>query len=287
MNEVELVLAAENELGEGPLWNNAEQALYWVDIEAGNYQRYEPSTGHHQVINIGIKVGALAFRQSGGLVLATEKGLMFFDPPINELAPIRDPEASKANTRFNDGAVDRAGRFWAGTLGDPYNNNLYRMDTDWSIHRMETGLDISNGIGWSVDDRVMYLIDSTPKVIFAYDFDLVSGTVSNRRVFVDRSGKIGVPDGLIVDAEDFIWTAIWGGSCLERYDPQGQLVKVIPLPVTFPTSMAFGGSTLEDLYITSALVEIPLVERKPEAWDGGLLRIPNAGKGLPESLFTG
>ncbi|HSV86759.1 MAG TPA: SMP-30/gluconolactonase/LRE family protein [Levilinea sp.] len=287
MHEVELVLIVKDELGEGPLWHPGEQALYWTDIEGRRYHRLDPASGAHEVIPVGERVGALGFRQSGGLVLATDHGFALFDPVARALTHLDDPEAGKPQTRFNDGAVDRAGRFWAGTLGDPENNHLYRLDPNGAIHRMDSGIDISNGIGWSLDDRTMYYIDSTRFVIYAYDFDLPSGAIANRRVFVDRSAKTGVPDGLIVDAEDFIWTAIWGGYCLERYDPAGKLERSISLPVEFPTSMAFGGPTLEDLYITSAQEAIPLPDRPNFPLAGNLFCIRRAGRGLAEPMFAG
>ncbi len=287
MPEIELVIAAQDELGEGPLWHTGEQALYWVDIEGRRYHRLDPARGEHTLVAVGVQVGVLAFRRQGGLVLATEQGFGFFDPASRTLTAIGDPEQDKPETRFNDGAVDRRGRFWAGTLGDPFNNNLYRLDPDGAIHHMDTGLDISNGIGWSPDDRVMYLVDSTPSVIYAYDFDLASGGLANRRRFVDRAGRPGVPDGLIVDAEGFIWTAIWGGSCLERYDPAGRLERTVAVPPLYPTSLAFGGADLDVLYVTSARTEIPAAERArfPEA--GGLFRLHGAGRGLPEPFFAG
>jgi sugar lactone lactonase YvrE len=287
MMKVELVLPVSDELGEGPLWHPTEQALYWVDIELGRYHCYDPRTGAHEIVEVGGKLGALGFCADGGLVLATDHGFSFFDPATHVETPIGDPEADRPETRFNDGAVDRAGRFWAGTLGGIKNNHLYRLDPDGSIQRMESGIAISNGIGWSPDNRVMYYVDSIPGLIYAYDFDLPGGSISNRRVFVDRSAKPGVPDGLTVDAEGYLWVAVWEGSCIEVYDPQGRLVRTVPMPVVFPTSLAFGGADLTDLYITSAKVEIPAEEREKSPLAGNLFVIRNAGKGLPEPMFAG
>lgn len=286
-NEVELVVSARDVLGEGPLWHSKEHVLYWVDIEGERIHRLDPLTGEHEVIPVGEKVGVIGFRQASGLVLASERGFSFFDPDTRRLEPIGDPEQDKPQTQFNDGAVDRRGRFWAGTTGDPFNNSLYRLDPDGAIRRMDSGLDVSNGIGWSLDNRVMYLVDSTPGVIYAYDFDLDSGSIANRRVLVDRSGQPGVPDGLIVDAEGSIWTAIWDGACLERYDPQGRLAQSLNLPVQYPTSMAFGGPDLQTLYITSALYEYPPDQRDNYPLDGGLFCARGLGQGLPEPFFAG
>mgnify|MGYP003380314261 CR=1 FL=1 len=135
-NDAELVLAAGDELGEGPVWHSEEQALYWVDIDGRRYHRLEPSTERHDIFNVGEMIGALALYRHGSVVLATERGFSFYDPSQNTLTPIGDPEADKPESRFNDGAVDRAGRFWAGTLGDGNNNSLYRLDPSGVIQRI-------------------------------------------------------------------------------------------------------------------------------------------------------
>ena len=284
---VELAWDSKDELGEGPLWNGAEQALYWVDIENGLYHRLKPASGEHETVGVGELLGALAFRRSGGLVLAGEHGLSFFDPAARAVERIGNPEAGKSGVRFNDGKVDRAGRFWAGTLGDADRNALYRLDADSSIHLMQGGVSISNGIGWSPDNRVMYYVDSTPACLYAYDFDLAAGTIENRRVLVDRSARAGVPDGLTVDAAGCIWVAVWGGACVEQYDPAGKLMRTLDLPVACPTSVAFGGPGLDDLYITSARVEIPPAERERHPLAGCLFRVSGLARGLPEPAFAG
>jgi len=287
MGEIELVFAAHDVLGEGPRWHPQEQCLYWVDIEEKRYHRLHVATNTHQIFNVGELIGVLAFRSRGGLVMASERGFSFFDPEMQKLEHIGDPESHKPETQFNDGAVDRLGRFWAGTLGDPFKNSLYRLDPDLSIHLMDTGFDISNGMGWSPDNRVMYLTDSTPGMIYAYDYDLATGSITNRREFVNRSGQPGVPDGLTVDAEGFIWSAVWDGGCIERYDPDGKLERRINLPVQYPTSMAFGGQDLDELYITSALYEFPKEERHRYPLDGGLFCIKGLAKGIEVSMFAG
>jgi L-arabinonolactonase len=287
MNEIMHVFAAQDELGEGPLWNPLEQKLYWVDIEKGCYHHFHPATGAHEIIQVGKRIGVLAFRHKGGMVMATERGFAFWDTQAKRLQHIGDPEADKPQTRFNDGAVDRLGRFWAGTLGDSYQNSLYRLDADLTIHKMESGIDISNGIGWSPDNRVMYYTDSSPQKIYAYDFDLPTGTISNKRVFVDSSDRPGSPDGLTVDAEAFIWSARWGGWCLERYDPAGKLERTVKVPVECPTSVMFGGANLDVLYFTSASIEIPKDKRSQFPLAGDLFCFQPGVKGLPEALFAG
>ncbi len=229
MSEVEHVLDIKNKLGEGPVWNPTEQALYWVDIERNRFYRMDPTTRKYEVFDVSVPVGVLALRASGGLVMATKNGFAFWDRQ-HGLRFISDPEAEKPHTRFNDGAVDCRGRFWAGTMcGLPEmceapEGSLYRLDPDSSIHRMETGLKISNGIGWSPDNKVMYLTDSPQYMIYAYDFDAASGAVENRRTFIHTSDEEGVPDGLAVDSEGCIWSCAGylGHPCKNRRRAPGQ-----------------------------------------------------------------
>jgi L-arabinonolactonase len=286
MDEIHHLLAVQNELGEGPLWNPVDQSLYWVDLTATCYHRLHPASGLHEVVEVGDRIGALAFRSGGGLLLAAKHGFAFWDPVVSALQYIVDPEADKPNKRFNDGAVDRGGRFWAGTTGDFYNNHLYRLDPDLSVHRMESGIDISNGIGWSPDNKVMYTTDSSPALIYAYDFDFQSGVIANRRVFIDSSDCSGVPDGLTVDSQGFIWSARWGGWRIERYDPTGKLERSIAMPVEYPTSVMFGGPDLDLLYVTSARIDVPKAERPQRPLDGDLFCLQPGVTGLPEPFFS-
>ena len=170
MIEVEHLLPAANKLGEGPLWHPAEKALYWVDIEGDCFHRYDPGTGKQESFPVGQPVGCLAFRKDGGLVPALRDGLGFWDVENESLELIANPEKDRKNARFNDGKVDRQGRLWAGTIGDDDSSALYRLDPDGTIQTMETGITISNGVGWSPDDKTMYYTDSAVRTIYAYDF---------------------------------------------------------------------------------------------------------------------
>ena len=287
MGTVEHILAAQNKLGEGPVWNPDEQALYWVDIEKGCVHRLYPKTGRHDVFDVGLPVGALGFRASGGLVMATRDGFAFWDPETQALRFIADPEPDRPGARFNDGAVDRQGRFWAGTMGQGPTSSLYRLDPDGSVHRMESGVTISNGIGWSPDDRTMYFTDSLLKVIYAYDFDPATGAIENRRPFVHTPEEEGVPDGLTVDSEGFVWSARWGGWKVTRYDPTGTVEHEIRLPVQYPTSCTFGGPQLDELYVTSAWTAVTEAERGAQPWAGDLFRLQAGVKGLEEARYLG
>ncbi len=273
-------------LGEGPLWDPREQALYWTDIEGHRIHRRDPTSGEGQSFEMPCEVGCIALRQRGGFVLATRWGFALWQPG-GPLEYIGDPEADKPDARFNDGAVDRAGRFWAGTYGQSYDSALYRLDPDRTITRMVSGVDIANGIGWDPANRILYFTDSTPRQIYAFDFDLASGTIENRRVFVDSSDEPGVPDGLAVDRDGFVWSVRWGGWCIQRYDPAGKLERVIRLPVEFPTSCAFGGEALDELFVTSASSPVKKGNPAHQPFAGRVLRLDPGARGLLEPEFLG
>ncbi len=284
MSELELVLDCKNQLGEGPTWNADEGALYWVDILANCFHRLNPVTGEQRRYDVDTMVGTVVARASGGFVLATKRGYEFFDG--EKATMIASPEADRAESRFNDGAVDRQGRFWAGTMGDK-NAALYRLDTDLSVHKMETGISTSNGIGWSPDNKTMYYTDSSPRQIYAYDFDAATGAIENRRIFVQLPETDGVPDGLTVDADGFIWSAVWDGWRIVRYDPDGKVEREIKMPVQRPTSCMFGGANLDELYFTSSRAGFSEQELQSQPLAGGLFRLKTDVKGILETAFGG
>jgi sugar lactone lactonase YvrE len=191
--------------------------------------------------------------------------------------------------RFNDGKTDRQGRFWAGKMSDRPGNSLFRLDVDLSVHRMESSIICSNGLGWSPDNRIFYYTDSIARLIYAYDFDAGSGDICNRRVFtqVPQDAGEGLPDGMAVDEEGCIWSARWGGWKVVRYTPDAQIEREIPMPVEFPTSCAFGGPDLKDLYITSAWVEVLPERRAGQPMAGDVFRLQTEVRGIAEPLFQG
>ena len=282
---VEHVLSTKNQLGEGPVWHPDEKRLYWVDIQNNCFFRLDPDTGHVERFDAGLPVGCLGFREGGGLVLGTKNGFAFWEAKSETVDFITDPEAEWPETRFNDGAVDPQGRFWAGTLGREAACGLYRLDPDLSLHTMETGISVANGIGWSPDHKTMYFTDSAPRMIYAYAFDPATGAIDNRRVFSHTPDEPGVPDGLTVDGEGFIWSARWGGWKLTRYDPHGKVERKVPMPVQRPTSCTFGGPELDELYITSARVGLTDGELKEQPLAGDLFRLKTDVKGMVEPKF--
>lgn len=287
MTDVEVVLNLPNVLGEGPMWIERESALYWVDIEAHCFYRLDPAAGQYTRFDVGQPVGTVVLRESGGALLALRDGFAFYDMETRKLTPIADPEADRPESRFNDGAVDRQGRFWAGTMAEDQSpvGALYRLDRNLRVQRMESGIHISNGIGWSPDNRIMYYTDSRIGTIFAYDFDADTGEIANRRVFVHVDE--GSPDGLTVDSDGFIWSARWDGWKIVRYDPQGKPEREVALPVQRPTSCVFGGENLDELYITSAQTGLDAAARQAQPLAGALLRYRPGVTGIAEPLFGG
>jgi sugar lactone lactonase YvrE len=289
MSDVEHVVSSQCKLGEGPLWHPVEQVLYWLDIYEGRLHRFDPQTGETRATSLGLVTGSMGVRSQGGFVMATKKGFAFWDPNSQGFTFLGDPDADEAEVRFNDGKTDRQGRFWAGKMSSRPANSLFRLDADRSIHRMESGIIISNGLGWSPDNQVFYFTDSEARVIYAYNFDPTSGAISNRRIFtrIPNEPGEGLPDGLAVDAEGYIWSARWGGWKVVRYAPDGGIERVIPMPVEFPTSCAFGGPDLDYLYITSDWVEVKPEDRAGQPMAGDVFRLRPQVRGLPEPLFAG
>jgi sugar lactone lactonase YvrE len=240
----------------------------------------------HQVYALGVQVGCLGFRQEGGLVLATAEGFCTWS--VQEgLKPILDPRSPNEG-RFNDGAVDREGRFWAGTMTpEGFGNHLHRLEPKGSVDRMENGVGIANGMGWSPEGDTFYFTDSPRKTIYAYDFDAAKGRIFNRRVWVHTPDDLGVPDGLTVDAQGCVWSVRWDGWKIERYDPAGNLLEEIKVPCQRPTSCAFAGDELSTLVITSARdgLEDAQLEQQPLA--GDLFYYESGTTGLKESFFKG
>ena len=291
MPEIECLVECANILGEGPIWHPEEKRLYWCDNLKPAVHRYDPATKNEIVWPLEKQVGSIVFRDSGGIVAGMECGFCFLDPVAGTIETIVDPEAEISGNRLNDGKCDRAGRYWCGSMDAALKNAtaaLYRLDADFSCHRMDEGFTVSNGIAFSPDDKVMYFSDSRADTVYAYDFDLDSGALENRRVFISTKEIAGRVDGATVDTEGFYWCAHIHGGEIARYDPDGRLERTIPLPVRYPTMCTFGGDDFDTLYVTSSTKFLAPGEAARQPLAGALFAIHDVGaNGLPEPYFAG
>ena len=292
MAEVEHVLEVRNVIGEGPVWHSSEGSLYWVNF-IGDYQilRFSPSTRRLDVFGIGMPVMALGIRKAGGFIAATSTGIATWDTESKTFEPLCDPLAGREGFRFNDAAVDFEGRFWVGTLNDANpkgpDGELFRIQSDGSYQLMDGNITVANGIGWSPNRKIMYFTDSFRYSIYAYDYAAASGTISNRRTFVETSPDGGVPDGLTVDSEGFVWSAYCGGWRVVRYNPEGKVDREYQFPVANPTSCAFGGERLDELYVTSANLGLSDKEKEQYPQSGDLFRLKVGVTGIDEPRLAG
>ncbi|HWK47998.1 MAG TPA: SMP-30/gluconolactonase/LRE family protein [Stellaceae bacterium] len=297
MVEISVLVDCKTLLGEGPIWDVEQQRLWWIDSFGNKVYRCAPDGSEVTTWDVPAKIGSMALTQSGErAVVALQTGFHFLDLASGRCTRIADPEADIPTTRLNDGKVDRQGRFVAGSMdmaeAGP-NGALYRLDPDLAVHRLETGIICSNGPCWSPDGSTFYFTDTWTEEISAYDYDVATGTPTNKRRFasfkdvpLDHPG--GVPDGATVDADGYVWSAAVYAGELCRFAPDGSLDRRIKMPVLKVTSVAFGGPELDILYVTS--MSKPPLPRFPEdgPLGGSLFQIKGLGvRGVPERRFAG
>lgn len=269
-------------LGEGPFWY--KKAIYWVDILSKKIYRYFPEQDNVEEMQLDQYIGTFAPRENGGFVLAMKNGFSFLDKFNGTVTHIADPEIDKPNNRFNDGKCDMSGRFWAGTMSLDKSLNqgaLYMMDTDYQVYRKHYPATISNGICWSSDNKFMYYIDTPTHRVVMFEFNLETGEIKNPKPIIVIDSKEGSPDGMTIDSDGNLWIALWGGNAVVCYNPKtSELLHKINLPVSQVTSCCFGGTKLNELYITTAKLE-------QEPLSGRLFKIKLNVQGLPTNSFSG
>lgn len=288
--DVELVCDVRAELGEGPIWDYRRKRLVFVDIHRQQIHEFEPRTGHHRVLSPGLPVSAIGLRASGGWIAAAGGSFVEIDAESGRLLPLVEVEAESRRTRMNDGAVDPAGRFWAGTMsldGVAGQGTLYRLDADGGVQPVISPVTTSNGPAWSPDGRLMYYVDTRTRRVDVLDFDVASGICSNRRTFIEFAEGPARPDGVIVDAEGCVWVGLWLGFAVHRYTPAGHLDLVVPVPTACATKCALGGDELTDLYITTARAPLDAAQRQAQPGSGGLFCVRLGVPGLPSVEFAG
>jgi sugar lactone lactonase YvrE len=290
---------SRDKIGEGAFWCPEEGAIYWLDVPMpSRLHRYTPATGKIDSWPMPEAITAMAKRRDGTLLIASENGINVFDPKTQGFEAVAAPEKDKPRNRSNDGAPDAKGRFWIGTMQNNLGPDgaeipitepsgaLWRIEPNLSATQMESGISITNGVAWSPDNETFYVVDSMIQTIFAYDFDLERGTISNKRIFSEETG-IGVPDGNAVDAEGHIWSARWDGHCVARLKADGKVDYIVPVPSSRATSCAFGGPDLATLFVTTSRLNVDdaTLERYPQ--QGGLFAFRPGVKGLPRPQFAG
>ena len=269
------------------MWVARESALYWLDIKGLKIFRLGQS-GEVRSWPTPFRVGSLVPRASGGFIAATEGGIAFVQPEFDKFEIIADPEEHLPGNRFNDGKVDRRGRFWAGTMDDreqEASGTLYRLDRDLECTPIDSGYRVTNGPAFSPSGDRMYHNDSARQL--TYLFDMVDGEPADRRVFLQFREGDGYPDGMTVDSEGSLWVAFWDGGCIRRFSPDGDWLETIELPVTRPTSCAFGGPNFEQLFVTSASIGLDQAELEMQPNAGGLFMLKPGVRGLAEAPFAG
>ena len=288
--EVQCVVEIRSELGEGPVWSEAEQALYWLDCLKPAVYRYDPASGENRTLDLPLDsaIGALAFRRGGGYVLALESGIKVLDAGAKTARLLCHPEKGREENRYNDGKPDRAGRFFVGSLNkadrDP-TGALYRVDPDGSCREIDGRFVCPNGMDWSPDNRTFYFVDTGSRNIFAYDYDAATGEIEDRRVLATIAPEEGGPDGLCIDREGFLWVAQWDGWRISRFDPDGRRERQVRVPVPRPTSLCFGGPELDRLYITSAAVDLDRAALEAAPLSGSLFALDPGVRGFAFNPF--
>lgn len=285
---VELVVDARAQLGEAPMWDDWTQNLWWIDIDQRYLHAYSPRDDRDDIHALECEATAVAKRGSGGLILATSRGFETFDPSTREQETIALIEADDPSTRSNDGKCDSFGRFYAGTMDralTPARGALYRLDPDGSVSTLVSQASIPNGLAWSSDGRTLYWIDSPTRAVDAFDVDPETGDVSNRRT-VFHIAEPGLPDGMCIDDDGFLWIAMYGGAAVRRYSIDGAIDRIVELPVTQVTSCAFGGRDLGDLYITTAADGLDDMRLSTQRTAGGLFVCRPGVPGCPSFAFA-
>ena len=282
------VISIPTILGEGPIWSVQDRTLLWLDIFRPSINIYDPAAGTNRVIRVAETIYAAGFAAGGGYIASLDSGFALLDRNGQKLRVLADPNAGRS-VNFNDGRVDRRGRFWSGTMAKDWISSigsLWRLQGDGAVAEMDTGIILANGIGFSPDDRMLYFTDFARRTVFAYPFDLESGTLGEPSAVITLEEKDGKPDGLTVDDEGHIWVAHWDGWCVTRHDPNGREVIRIPFPVQRPTSVAFGGVDLSTLYVTSATMGLDAAGLALAPLSGSLFAIETPYRGQTEANFA-
>ena len=263
MHKVDIAYNCKNTLGEGITFSSKDQTLYWLDINnSSKLYKFNLINQQKDIYEIPEIVTATSIKSENQIILVSNNGINIFDTNSKKFERILNIENKLLHTRSNDGASDAKGRLWFGTMQNNFDKNgesipikenigkLYRVDRDNIITIVEDNLGIPNTFVWSPDNKNFYFTDTLDGNIFKYDYNIETGNLSNKQFFAkfDR----GFPDGSTMDTDGCLWNCRWGGSCVVRYTPSGEVDQVIEMPVENITNCVFGGKDLKTLFITSA-----------------------------------
>ena len=292
MDHITVVNDAKAILGEGCLWDNREQVLWWVDINGYRLHQHNPATGENKSFDVGSHIGTVGLRESGGLIIATAAdGFAGFDPNTEATEPIAHPEADLEITRYNDGKPGPNGSFFCGSMGFEGQQgvgSLYRLDVDHTVEKIASNITVSNGMAWNAAEDTMYYIDTPNMAVEAFDYDKSTGAVGNRRTVITIPEGVGYPDGMTIDNEDKLWVSHWDGQAVHRWDPiTGRHLHTVPIPATKVTCCTFGGRNFDTLYVTSARIGLEETELQQQPLAGGLFSVQVGQSGRPAYRYKG
>ena len=277
--EPELIADYLNHVGEGPLWHVTDRRLYWVDIPQGRIFWFDPETGEHAQFFQERVIGGFTIQQDGSLLLFMDRGSIAILRE-GELSYVVDEILEERDTRFNDVIADPRGSVFCGTMPtETQPAKLYRLDPEGSLTVVLDDIGLSNGLGFTLDRKQMYYTDSFARKIYIFDYDERTSEISNQRVFVETPDGQGIPDGMTVDAEGYVWSARADGSALFRYTPNGEQERAIPFPAKKVSSVTFGGADMDEIYVTTIGGDNK-DEEGPGA--GALFRLTLGIKGVPD-----
>ena len=287
--QIELVMDARAELGEGPYWDQAEGKLHWVDIDRKELRVYAPLSGSEDIYSFEQKLGAAVPAIGGGWILVLQDGIYRFkiNEPLELLAPV---EAELPGNRLNDAKCDSRGRLWFGSMNMKNNGregSLYVLESGGEVRKVLSGIGISNGMAWNDSLGLMYYIDTLTFAVDVMNYSLQDGSVSGRRTAVQFNEGEGWPDGMTIDSEGMLWVAHWAGGCVSRWNPHtGEQIGRIEVPAHYVTSCTFGGANLDELYITTARGGMSPEELLRWPLAGGLFRVKPGVKGMKGTCWV-
>ena len=297
MNKVEIFQDCKNILGEGPIWSESTNTLFWLDIAMpSKLHQYSFNEENYKIYNMPEMITAMAERSNNNILIASHYGINNFNLTEEKFKQILKLEPNKPRNRCNDGAADFKGNFWIGTMQnniavdgssidiEESSGSLYCIDKDFNVQTHEIDIGISNTFAWSPNNEKFYFCDTLKGVINSYDYDFNNKKILNKKDFAkfDR----GYPDGSTVDSDGFLWNCRWGGSCVVRFDPNGNVDRVIELPVPNVTSCTFGGKDLKTLFITTARIGMTDQELHKAPLSGNLFALQTDVQGKPDFKFA-